>query len=370
MKILVLSKRRYMNKDLINDKYGRYYQIPKLLSEKNQDITLVCLDYHSLSFEPPKLIQDGRLYIILHKTGKRLRWLGLLRYIFSVRKYVQALKPDVLIGTSDTIQIIIATYLSNSLNTKLVIDLYDNYESYRQIRLPFIKLLFRNAINKADGIVVITPELGKYINNKYAPKGKIKVIGNAIDDSFIPNIDRFEARKILGLPNKGILVGTAGELSQNRGIGSLIKAFNDIIAENDDFYLVMAGKLEFELPPESMNRIYYLGELEYSKIPVLFAALDVGVICNLDNNFGQYCHPQKACEMLACQLPIVAANVGYLSRIFKNTPGVLFTPDDYQDLKTAILFQAEKKLISKFPVKTWQQQSEALIRLLDTVMNA
>ena len=200
--------------------------------------------------------------------------------------------------------------------------------------------------------------------------GKIKVIGNAIDDGFRITLARPEARKILNLPGEGILVGTAGELSRKRGVDILIKAFNILISRSKDYYLILAGKLEQGLLPEDMENILYLGELEYKTIPELFRALDVGVICNFDDEFGKYCHPQKACEMIACRLPVVAANVGYLSRVFKYTPKLLFTPGDHEDLVNSIIYQANQKIISRFPVKTWYQRAQSLKRLLATVVKS
>lgn len=48
--LLWLTKRRYMKKDLRTDGYGRYFEVPKRLSEMGQ-VRILCLDYHGRTVE-------------------------------------------------------------------------------------------------------------------------------------------------------------------------------------------------------------------------------------------------------------------------------------------------------------------------------
>lgn len=356
-----------MNKDLVEDRYGRYFQIPKILSEKGNEVSIICLDYHSHRYQKPELIKDGSLSIISLTTGKGLRWLGVLRYIFFIKKYLIEFNPDILVGASDAIQIIISAYLSKYAKVKLVVDLYDNYEAYPLTHYPFIKRSYKAALKRADGIIVITPELGKYIN-QIKPGGKIKIIGNAIDSDFCTKLTKSEARKKLKLPENGILIGTAGDLTREKGTDSLIKAFTEISQESENCYLILAGKADKNLIYEPGDKIRYLGKISHNTVPILFRALDVGVVSNLNDDFGKYCHPQKAVEMIASRLPFVAAKTGYLSRKLKNSPELLFIPGDYRSLKDAILFQMKNMQITSIPVKSWTQLTESLDRFFYTVM--
>ena len=47
MNILVICKRRYTNKDLINDRFGRLYHFPRVWKEAGHAITLLAADYFS-----------------------------------------------------------------------------------------------------------------------------------------------------------------------------------------------------------------------------------------------------------------------------------------------------------------------------------
>ena len=45
MQILVLTKRQYMNKDLIDDRFGRFREIPLEMALKKHKVYGICLSY-------------------------------------------------------------------------------------------------------------------------------------------------------------------------------------------------------------------------------------------------------------------------------------------------------------------------------------
>ena len=76
--------------------------------------------------------------------------------------------------------------------------------------------------------------------------------------------------------------------------------------------------------------------MPYEKVPVFFNALDVAVVCSRDNEFGKYCFPQKAREIMACRIPVVAADVGSMTQLLTGHPGWLYDPEDAVSLAKAI----------------------------------
>ena len=56
MRILVLTKRQYMNKDLIDDRFGRFREIPLSLAQKGYRVQGVCLSYR---YKTEGLYHDG-----------------------------------------------------------------------------------------------------------------------------------------------------------------------------------------------------------------------------------------------------------------------------------------------------------------------
>ena len=48
MKILVLTKRQYMGKDLLDDRFGRFRELPLELAKLGHEVTGICLSYGDL----------------------------------------------------------------------------------------------------------------------------------------------------------------------------------------------------------------------------------------------------------------------------------------------------------------------------------
>lgn len=166
--------------------------------------------------------------------------------------------------------------------------------------------------------------------------------------------DQREARDRLGLPHDVRLVGTAGGLYREKGIEPLYAAWELLASSRPDVHLVLAGPAEAGFPKPEGERVHYLGHLAHAQVADLFSALDVGVISILDTPFGRYCFPQKAYEMLACDLPVVAANVGAMSDLFAELPQVLFASGDAHALVDALLRQLEQPVVPKVPIDDWE----------------
>ena len=97
----------------------------------------------------------------------------------------------------------------------------------------------------------------------------------------------------------------------------------------------------------------YLGQLPHARTAELFNALDVGVIYLRDTPFGRYCFPQKAYEMLACQLPIVAARIGVMPQLLASAPDGLYRADDATDLARAVLDQLAHPQPAQITIDDW-----------------
>lgn len=164
-------------------------------------------------------------------------------------------------------------------------------------------------------------------------------------------------------------IGTAGDLNRKKGVDLLINAFMEIAEGNSKLNLVLAGPKEKRLNIPAKENIRYLGQLDHEKVPLLFSALDAGVICVKDDNFGRYCFPQKYYEMVACDLPLVASNVGEMSRLLAETTSLLFKPDNLKDMERAIEYQLQHKLTLSVEVPTWEKQAIKFDRIIKEVGN-
>src|SRR5699024_7220996 len=139
----------------------------------------------------------------------------------------------------------------------------------------------------------------------------------------------------------------------NRGIGVLYEAWKTIESQHDDVHLILAGPVDDALPPPSGARVHYLGTLPHTRTAELFAALDVGVIYLADTPFGHYCFPQKAYEMRACDLPVVAAGMGAMPHLLASTPDALYRTEDAAALVRAIQYQLRQGARPSVVIEDW-----------------
>lgn len=364
MRILFLTKRHYMNRDLLMDRYGRMYELPKSLADKGANVSVLCLSYYDDHETNNLLLNEYGVEWQSHYIGLN-PVSGIYRYYRKLCRAVIRIKPHIIVGSSDSIHVILAAKLAGKFNLPCCVDLYDNFESYGQMKLPGLKYFYRSALVKADVVTVVSAPLQAYVREICHPAGRVEVIENAVPDGLFFPLEKTAARKELGLPETGRLLGTAGSLYRNRDIESLYKAFLQLFRRQDDLYLVLAGSVDRRLPVPVHDHIIYLGDIDYSRIPAFYNALDLGVICNRDDSFGRYCFPQKLYEMIACRLPVVAAAVGVAVDVFRDYPGYLYRPGDSIDLERAIEQQLQAFEVPDLTVPTWSRQGDKFLHILN-----
>lgn len=356
MKILFLCKRYYTGKDVIQDRFGRLYEIPRQLALAGHDVEVACLNYRRradacLNEHFPAA---GRLSFSSRSLVNPKILLG-FSFLFSwLNEEIARFKPDLIMGASDIPSLHIARKLAQRWGIPYAVDVYDNFESFGQARLPGFRKALKQAIHEAALVVVVSEALRNKIVQDAAPTGPVLVMPNGIDGRIFHPGDRAAARARLGLPLTGPLVGTAGGLSRMKGLATLYQAWPALATEDDSICLVLAGPQDARLPLPEGPRVMYLGQLPEDKVVSLFRALDVGVITAENSPFGQYCFPQKASEMLACGLPVVAADVGSIAHLFRDQPELCYLAGNPADLIRAIRYQLAHRTVPAIPVYEWK----------------
>ena len=193
------------------------------------------------------------------------------------------------------------------------------------------------------------------VQQDYQAQGKVLAMPSTVDQTVFRSFDQQQCRQALGLPLDTELIGTAGGLMQERGIGDLYQAWEQLSTTRPTVHLVLAGPTDTKLLPPQHPRVHYLGMLAHADTAKLFGALDVGVIYLRDTPFGRFCFPQKAYEMQACQLPVVATNVGVMPHLLASVPQALYQAGSAQDLVRALEFQLSQRLLPDLPVENWGQ---------------
>ena len=362
MRILVLTKRQYMGMDLLDDRFGRFRELPLGLARWGHDVAGVALSYR------PR--HEGVLNDADTTGNSAVTWhsinLGslikprLARFAALTLDIAKAFRPDLIWACSDAFHAIFGTWLANKLGTPCVVDLYDNFESFKATWMPGVLPLFKRAVRRAHGITCVSRTLADHVAHGYAYDGRTLILTNSTRaDLFLPR-DRTQCRKELGLPEGALIVGTAGALEKSRGVNTLFRAFASLGKKYPTLRLALAGpRRRFgSLPTGPM--VHDFGTLRLDKVPMLLNALDVAVVCNRNSAFGRYCFPQKAYEIIACRVPMIAAGVGSMKDLLAEYPLCLYEPQSTASLAAALERQLKEKTVVNIAAPSWTDSAKLL----------
>lgn len=353
MKILFLCKRRPQGKDLIKRPFGRFYYLPKVLAEKGHEVHILLLSYKS---EPKiSLKKDG-----IHRSSLSLLRHGPFAYLREAEKIIKQIKPDWIVGFSDTYYGILAQRLGSKFNIPSLIDAYDNYESY----IPWMKplhTLWRSSLSKATLVTAAGSSLADLLG-KYRPGKQTEIIPMAADPIFQP-MDKVDCRNRLGLSVSKKLIGYSGStIHSSRGVNLLFEAFDTLKQELPDIELVLTGRKGrgVILPPDAN----WLGYIPDEHMPLLMNSLDVLVVMNQPSAFGNYSYPVKLYEAMQCQIPVVVSKTLSTKWIMRNNPELLVEANNVKKLRNTIKSALNLEKIDYGSQVNWQQISESFEEFL------
>ena len=337
LRILFLTKREYMGHDLINDRFGRFREIPLELSRLGHSVAGVCLGYRSASHADHVVDEDEDASVEWRSVGLG-KWIipGLVAYIRGVRATVRDFRPDVVVCCSDAFHVVGGSILARRAGAAVVVDLYDNFESYRGAGLPGLLWAFRKAVRQADLVTCVSQPLLQLVKESYNRGDRTMLLENGVrSDLFFPG-DRAEARRHLQLPYNGLLVGIAGAISRTRDVEVVFRAMDALADDGFPASLVVAGPRDPDLAWPDRAQVVDLGVLGHEEVPNLIRASDVMVVPNAESAFGAFSHPQKAIEAIACGVPVVAANTGAMTSLLAEAPFGLYDVGDPASLAAAL----------------------------------
>jgi glycosyltransferase involved in cell wall biosynthesis len=297
----------------------------------------------------------------------RLAVPGLKRYSTQLKNVLGDFKPDVIWSCSDAFHAIYGFWLAKRAQTKCVIDLYDNFEAFRASQFPGVLPLFRCAVKEADGVTSFSKRLADHIALAYGRKKPITIIETGVRKDLFRPFDRDDCRERLGLPKTAQIIGTAGALDKSRGIETLFQAFERVAAEHDELHLALAGPRKSGLRIPGGTRVHDLTELPHEEVPLFINALDLAVICYRQSSQGEFSFPQKAYEIMACRVPLIAAAVGTMNELLRNYPDCLYEPDNPASLADAVRGQLRRKVAIDAPIPSWADSANRLADFLAAI---
>jgi glycosyltransferase involved in cell wall biosynthesis len=361
-----------MGKDLLDDRFGRFRELPLALARLGHKVHGISLSYRrrpegSITDVVPS--EDGQ--VIWHSFNLVNGFVPRLpSYLKHARQLIRDFYPDIIWACSDAYHAIFGCRLSQEYQTKCVIDLYDNFEAFGATKLAPILTLFKRAVKKADGVTCFSRRLAERIVQIYPRAKPTVVIESGVNtESFSPR-DRTLCRQRLGLPEDATIIGTAGALYRDRGIDVLFRGLEILNAQDRNIHLALAGPRERRsFIPKGPN-IHDLGILSWDRVPLLINALDVAVSCYRDSEIGRYSFPQKAYEIIACQTPIVSTAVGTMIDLLSSRPECLFEPDNPESFARAVRSQLARPAPIDLKAPSWSDSARQLEKFFLDLLRA
>jgi glycosyltransferase involved in cell wall biosynthesis len=358
MKICVICKRLYTNRDLIADRFGRLFHFPAQLALLGHDVTVLALDYdRSRAYEEQTI--DNVHFRSIPVIGALRTPAGL----FSVTRQAIELEPDVTLCSGDIYLGAIAEIVARTRNIPFVFDIYDDYRYFKSAKLPGMSMLLRRAIRRANTVIVASEPLKRI----FAPLNQdIHVVENGTDITRFRPLDKADCRQQLRIPFGAPVVGYFGSIEERRGIHTLLTAIELCRSKHPDIRLLIAGsndaKVDFDRLP-----VDYRGLVPQNQIPVMINACDVVTIPYHRDPYIDATNACKIAEYLATGVPVAVSRVSDMETIFRATPDVLAEPGDPSSLSRVLMRQLADPVQTAFDASlTW----EALAQKLDEILRA
>ena len=370
MKVLVLTKRQYMGKDLLDDRFGRFRELPLELARLGHEVRGLCLSYRARKQTPVidcTATADGR--VEWQSVNLMRGALPVLpSYFRQARQLIRDFQPDIIWAGSDAFHAIMGYRFSRKYGSKCVIDLYDNFEAFAATRLPGVLPRFRSAVKAADGITFFSQRLAAHVIRTYPITNFHTVILSGVRKDLFFHQNRSACRRALKLPPNAQILGVAGALDSSRGIDTLFSAYATLAKEIPELHLALAGARRTKQKIPTGIRIHDFHALPHEKVPVFLNALDVAVIAYRQSAQGEYSFPQKAYEIIACGVPLVAAAVGSMNELLRDYPDCLYQPEDARSLATALRLQLQRKMTVEIDAPSWADSAARMDAFLKEIV--
>jgi len=352
-RILFLCKRRPQQRDLLKSPYGRFYYLPYELSKLGHEVTIALFSHNKN--ENCSSVADG---ISWHSMSTNPNPISAY---FEIRKLTKELKPDWIVGFSDTYYGILAVSLAKTFKTRSILDAYDNYAAYIPWAKPLHALWFR-AARQADILTAAGPSIADLFQREAGRKTTI--VPMSADPSGFYFRDRFKCRQMFNLPADAILVGYSGAISNSRDIRTLFDAVELLRKDNDNIRLVLSGRVDagISIPKTALNA----GFVATDKLPYLISAVDVVAVVNKNSSFGIYSYPIKLYEAMASGLRVVASQTPATKWILANHSECLVGPEDPIGLSQRLQQALAQPPSAYEGLPNWQDGARIIDALIDS----
>ncbi len=307
MRILLLCKRRYTNKDLVDDHFGRLFHLP-LHWSRHCPVEVMCIDYKG---RPPQMQHIDNLTISSLPFG--LNPVDICRTVGATVRATKIFRPDVVVASSDIIYGMAGLHLARITGAKFVFDLYDDYRTFRINQYTGLTAFFGTICKRAD-LLLCASEPIRTLTVPYNTNAV--VIGNGYDPTvFYPGSSdpaRQVRRARLGVAANELLLVYPGATATRVDLPLVAAALAHLNAGDQSTRLLLIGPDSAQAANRSPWFIT-LPQLPQTEVADWLRAADIGMAPYAATASTQAFAPCKLAEFLACGLPVVATDISNLA---------------------------------------------------------
>lgn len=352
MKILLLTKRYYTGKDLITDRYGRLYHLPKQWVAQGATVDVVALDYKG--HEPVELVEDG-----LRIRSVRSRGMDLT----GVAAAVNGESYDLVVASGHLNIGHLALRLGRRLGVPVVFDVYDYYPAFHPVAQIPLKAYFRWLLPKFAGAMVVSRKLEDWCGRYQA---SICRIPNGVEKGVFAPMAGDVARKRLDYKPAGPVLGLFGSLSKKLGADEVVSAFAELRNAHPHAELLVAGSGGDQIAETSGVR--YLGKLRQNELVPWISCCDLLLIPYRNSLQVRYSQSARLAEYMVLQRPIVVTRVGDAETWFPLGYRGLCEAEDSESMLAAMKRQIESPEVLPFQSELeWEFLGRSSFRFLEIV---
>lgn len=205
------------------------------------------------------------------------------------------------------------------------------------------KYIERKTLNGSDRITVLSRFTQEKLGSTYGiPAGKVVIIPGGIDlERFAPAADKKEIRRHLKIPEGRMILLTVRDLEPRMGLENLLYAFEEIIRELPDIFLVIGGHGPLKDRLISLSRrlgvervVRFAGFIPEEDLPDYYRAADIFILPTIElEGFGLI-----TLEALASGVPVLGTAVGGTVEILgKLDSGYLFKDSKPESMASLVI---------------------------------
>jgi len=242
--------------------------------------------------------------------------------------------PDVVYADEDAHSLAAYQALRIAQTTRAAF-VFKSNQSIAKVYPPPFRWTEGTVLREADGAIAIAPACAEVLREK-GFGAAIDVIGHGVDPEVFRPRDQRELRTKLGL--EGLVVGTMGRLSPEKGVRDLVEAWASLEAAGRPCLLIVGDgaqrrQLEARTASVSGARAVFTGAVPHGEAADYLNCMDVLVLPSHTTRSWKEQFGRVSIEAMACGVPVVGSDSGNIPELVKETGGgVVFPEGDWRKL--------------------------------------